>query len=340
MSETAAPAGDVGGVSDPFAAAMDGAMGDTADGAEDTAAEEQVDAAPEGGDEPIEAADDQEPADKPAETMHKVKVDGEEFEVSTEELKNGYMRQRAFTKKTQEVALRAKEVAAEKAAVTQEKQKIRGWFKSLVGPAASPERVVAQLERAGVPMRKIVAEYAEMMAAELELPEMERIKRERMRWEAEKRAEREQRMLTEQQQQHQQQVAKLQKQFSEWLPAVIAEVKLPQSRFVKERVRTHLQPVWESGKQLTRDDFKQAAELARAEWLEERAGLAPDELAEELSDAEKRRALALALQKKAGGAKPPPVVRAGVRPATKQAAKTKVPMTFAEEMRMIREMGR
>lgn len=345
MSETAAPTGgDMGGASDPFAAAMADAMGGEAevDASEGQESADQGDGLLVDGDAPPEqeAAADEPAEEKPAETLHKVKIDGEEFEVSTEELKNGYMRQRAFTKKTQEVAARSKELAAEKAALTGEKEKVRGWFKALVSPNAAPERVVAQLERAGVPMREIVAQYAEMMAAELEMPEGERIKRERARWEAQKRAEIEQRQQTEQQQQHAQQVDRLRKTFAEWLPAAITEAKLPQSKFVKERISMHLQPVWRSGKALTREDFVQAAQLARAEWMEERSGLAPDDLAEELTDAEKRRALALALQKKTGGAKPPPVVRPGSRPAAKTAPKPAGPMSFADEMRMIRGLGR
>lgn len=52
----------------------------------------------------------------------KVKVDGEELEVTLDELKSGYSRTQDYTRKTQEVANLRKEVEAERQAVTQERE--------------------------------------------------------------------------------------------------------------------------------------------------------------------------------------------------------------------------
>ena len=67
-------------------------------------------------------AEDDEDTDDAAPAVHKIKVDGEEIEVSLEEALAGYQRQQAFTKRTQALAEQRREVEAERATVTQKQQ--------------------------------------------------------------------------------------------------------------------------------------------------------------------------------------------------------------------------
>jgi len=79
-------------------------------------------------DEVLDGEVDEEEAPKEPNSV-KVKVDGEEIEVTLDELKNGYSRTQDYTRKTQEVANLRKEVEAERQAVSQE----RGQYSQLLG---------------------------------------------------------------------------------------------------------------------------------------------------------------------------------------------------------------
>lgn len=67
--------------------------------------------------EELEEADDGE--EEQQETFYTVKVDGEDYEVSLEELQSGYSRQQAFTKRSQELAEQRKAFEAQQAETQQ-----------------------------------------------------------------------------------------------------------------------------------------------------------------------------------------------------------------------------
>lgn len=82
--------------------------GEEADNVED----EEDDSDSEGEDEADDEGDDEEPK-HPAGKLHTVKIDGEEFQVTEEELRNGYQRQADYTRKTTALAESRKALEAE-----------------------------------------------------------------------------------------------------------------------------------------------------------------------------------------------------------------------------------
>lgn len=89
----------------------DDASGDEEDeeeGEEDEDLDEEVD------DEDDESEDDKDDGDDAAPTLYKVKVDGEELEVTLDEALLGYQRQIAFQRKTQALAAEKKQTQAER----------------------------------------------------------------------------------------------------------------------------------------------------------------------------------------------------------------------------------
>lgn len=68
-------------------------------------------------------AEDEEPEDEESQPQkyHRVKLDGEEFEITTEEALAGYQRQQDYTKKTQQIAEQKKAVQAEQEQAQQER---------------------------------------------------------------------------------------------------------------------------------------------------------------------------------------------------------------------------
>lgn len=85
-----------------------------AESSEETGEESADEENPEGEEEPLE--EEQTPA------KIRVKADGEEIEVTLDELKNGYSRTKDYTKKTQEIAEQRKKLEGEFQAVSQERQ--------------------------------------------------------------------------------------------------------------------------------------------------------------------------------------------------------------------------
>ena len=77
--------------------------------------EEELEAAEE--DEPQEDQVEEEESEQPQ--LYTIKVDGEETEVTLEELQNGYSRQRDYTRKTQELAQQRKAIEAKQQEVSQ-----------------------------------------------------------------------------------------------------------------------------------------------------------------------------------------------------------------------------
>lgn len=73
--------------------------------------------------EELEEAED-EGEEEPQETYYTVKVDGEEHEVTLDELQSGYSRQQAFTKRSQELAEQRKAFEAQQA----ETQQVRDYY--------------------------------------------------------------------------------------------------------------------------------------------------------------------------------------------------------------------
>ena len=79
--------------------------------------EEELEAAEEEEDEPQEDQVEEEESEQPQ--LYTIKVDGEETEVTLEELQNGYSRQRDYTRKTQELAQQRKAIEAQQQEVSQ-----------------------------------------------------------------------------------------------------------------------------------------------------------------------------------------------------------------------------
>ena len=77
--------------------------------------EEELEAAEE--DEPQEDQVEEEESEQPQ--LYTIKVDGEDTEVTLEELQNGYSRQRDYTRKTQELAQQRKAIEAQQQEVSQ-----------------------------------------------------------------------------------------------------------------------------------------------------------------------------------------------------------------------------
>lgn len=78
--------------------------------------EEELEAAEEE-DEPQEDQVEEEESEQPQ--LYTIKVDGEETEVTLEELQNGYSRQRDYTRKTQELAQQRKAIEAQQQEISQ-----------------------------------------------------------------------------------------------------------------------------------------------------------------------------------------------------------------------------
>ena len=337
MSEPqgATPAGG-----NPFDAAMINAIDatpDDGDGGEDV--EGDVNAGDDGGTggEGVDGGDAD--GDDGAETTPDTKFKIGEHEITLkefEELKAAGMRQRDYTKKTTALAQEKRALLAEQNRFKEQSGKFREYLHNLANPQLPPDRLIAMLERGGVPIRNALLHVLEQRIAEVDLPPDEKLRRERAQFEAQKRADEEERRQALTRQEHQQQVARLQKDFAVWIPQALKAAGLPESKFIKMRLAEHMRPVSQSGKAITYEDFAEAAQLAKAEWLEERAGLNPDDLAEELSDEEKRRKLAIALQqrnRKPGA--PPAITRQAARPVARAQQPSGRPLTMAEEMRMM-----
>lgn len=85
--------------------------------------------------------DEQDEASQKPQTV-KVKVDGEEMEVTLDELKSGYSRTKDYTKKTQEIAQIRKQAESEIQAVIQERQQ----YQQLLGQLAQQVAAEGQAE--------------------------------------------------------------------------------------------------------------------------------------------------------------------------------------------------
>ncbi len=72
-----------------------------------------------------EESEDEEPEEDEEEPLYAVRVDGEEQEVTLDELLKGYSRQSAFTKKTQDLAEERKQIEALQGQYNQEMQQIQ-----------------------------------------------------------------------------------------------------------------------------------------------------------------------------------------------------------------------
>lgn len=112
-------------------------------------------------DEVDDEADEATEDDAPLQTKHKVKVDGEEIEVTLDEALAGYQRQQAFTKKTQALAEERNALQTEAQATVQARQEYLDRLeiveKALTGGATEPDW--AQVKKDNP------AKYAEMRTA-------------------------------------------------------------------------------------------------------------------------------------------------------------------------------
>ncbi|REJ67618.1 MAG: hypothetical protein DWQ28_06475 [Proteobacteria bacterium] len=99
-------------------------------------------------------ADDEEEDEEPLEQVYTVKVDGEDIEVTLDELQNGYSRQQAYTKRSMELAEQRKAFEAEQAEVTQ----LRDAY------AQQLDQLAAQIQQAGLQQEPDWRALAETMS--------------------------------------------------------------------------------------------------------------------------------------------------------------------------------
>ena len=127
MSENITPSGNESLTVDQAASSLLGMMNAEEASQEQTESHEsdQVDAQAEEqyeSEEEYSSDDSEEVEQEQEQPRYRVKVDGQEYEVTQDELVKGYQREADYTKKTQTLAEQRKAVEAEKAAVEQAKQ--------------------------------------------------------------------------------------------------------------------------------------------------------------------------------------------------------------------------
>lgn len=125
MSENITPNGNESLTVDQAASSLLGMMNAEEASQEQTESHEsdQVEAqAEEAYEESYESEESEETEQEQEQPKYRVKVDGQEYEVTQDELVKGYQREADYTKKTQTLAEQRKAVEAEKAAVEQAKQ--------------------------------------------------------------------------------------------------------------------------------------------------------------------------------------------------------------------------
>jgi len=125
MSENITPSGNESLTVDQAASSLLGMMNAEEASQEQTESHEsdQVEAqAEESYEESYESEDSEEEEQEQEQPRYRVKVDGQEYDVTQDELVKGYQREADYTKKTQNLAEQRKAVEAEKSAVEQAKQ--------------------------------------------------------------------------------------------------------------------------------------------------------------------------------------------------------------------------
>jgi hypothetical protein len=125
MSENITPSGNESLTVDQAASSLLGMMNAEEASQEQTESHEsdQVEAqAEESYEESYESEDSEEVEQEQEQPRYRVKVDGQEYDVTQDELVKGYQREADYTKKTQTLAEQRKAVEAEKGAVEQAKQ--------------------------------------------------------------------------------------------------------------------------------------------------------------------------------------------------------------------------
>jgi hypothetical protein len=125
MSENITPSGNESLTVDQAASSLLGMMNAEEASQEQTESHEsdEVEAqAEESHEESYESEDSEEAEQEQEQPRYRVKVDGQEYDVTQDELVKGYQREADYTKKTQNLAEQRKAVEAEKGAVEQAKQ--------------------------------------------------------------------------------------------------------------------------------------------------------------------------------------------------------------------------
>ena len=149
-----------------FAAEEAAQMGDEQPG--------ELEAANPDGEEAVEDGEDE--AEEGAPELHTVKVDGQEFEVDIDELKAGYSRGRASTKRFQEAAAMQKSV--------------QGFVAEL--KKGDPDMIGALFQKIGLDFDAIAEQHLSRKLEELQMPEAQRgmreLQRERALFERERQA--------------------------------------------------------------------------------------------------------------------------------------------------------
>lgn len=154
----------------PANATPDSASND--DAAEEPDVEETAEQAPDEADD-AEETDDEEPA---APKTRRIKVDGEEVEVTDEELEKGYSRTADYTRKTQALAEQRKAAEAEIDAVKQERAQYADYLTQLrtALEGSTPEAPDWAKLRATLPAAEYASAYVEW---DQRMKEVETVKR-------------------------------------------------------------------------------------------------------------------------------------------------------------------
>ncbi len=279
------------------------------------------------------------PEDDPAASVkHKVKVDGKEVEVTLKELRDGYQRQADYTKKTMELAKERREVTKLQAQIKHNDAQIKNWVTTLQGKVGDPDAFVTQLERAGVPARKVLMKYLEERIEDERLSPQEKFQREQERFRRTKQQDEQERQRRLQEAEMSEATKRMASQFKAWWPKALQEAALPNTKFAHDRVKAYLRPIWEAGRNATYNDLTEAAKLAAADLRAEKAEylktLDHDALIEELGEEGARKFMAAAGKKLATKKAPPAATQAAGRTVPRPPSNGGPPKfrTMTEEM--------
>ena len=96
-------------------------------------------------DQPTEAVTEEEVEEtKPEETLYRVKVDGEEYDVNIEELKKNYQLEKSAQKRLQDAAEQRKNLSSKEASLEQERQKYEQVLQVYAQQLAQPQQAMSQ----------------------------------------------------------------------------------------------------------------------------------------------------------------------------------------------------
>ena len=112
--------------------------------AEDVEAVEEQPTEAEAEETEAEEVTEEEAEAEPEETLYRVKVDGEEYDVNIEELKKNYQREKSSQKRLQEAAEQRKEISGKEASLEQERQNYAQVLQVYEQQLSQPQQAMSQ----------------------------------------------------------------------------------------------------------------------------------------------------------------------------------------------------